>query len=199
MVRSDIRKEPAWNWSVLMELRLWPEDKYLHHFQARLTRGDLDPEEYRSMSPDDLWLNSSPLTRGIVKSWVRTCIANEDGKHAECNRQRHDYLPSRLLDVRYAAEKSYLRTVCPEDDPSRFENNRRYATLSHCWGSWGASENPSLTTENLEIRKMTGLSCDALPATFRHALEVAGWLNSKSALHIAVSFRQIKDKERLTK
>lgn len=181
MVRSDTKKEPVWNWSVLMELRLWSEDRYLHHFQAELTRDDLDPREYKSLSSDDLLVNSSPLTRGMVKSWVRKCIANEGGKHVECNKQVNDYLPSRLLDVHYAVEKSYLRIVCPQHDPSRFKRNRKYATLSHCWGSWGASENPSLTIENLELRKTEGLSCDSLPKTFRDALDVARWLNSKFA------------------
>lgn len=192
MVRSDMKKEPVWNWSVLLELKLWPEDKYGDHFKVRLSQEDLDPAEYERMPSDAFSMNSSVVTRGIVKSWVRKCIANEDGKHEECNKQDHNYLPNRLLDVRYAAETSHLRVVCPKDDPTRFGNDTQYATLSHCWGSWGAAENPNLTVENLELRKTKGLSYNALPATFRDAIEVAGWLNSKSIHAQSYPFKKVK-------
>lgn len=180
MVRSDTKKEPVWNWSVLLDLKLWPEDKYGDHFKVRLSREDLDPAEYERMPSNAFSVNNSVVTRGIVKSWVRKCIANEDGRHDQCNKQDHSYLPNRLLDVRYAVENSYLRVVCPKDDLTQFEKSAKYATLSHCWGSWGAAENPNLIMENLELRKIKGLSCDALPQTFRDAIEVARWLNSKS-------------------
>lgn len=177
MVRSDTKKEPVWNWTVLMQLKLWPREKYGHHFRPRLTREDLDPEEYKRMPPDAFAVNNSVVTRGIMKSWLRKCITNEDGRHGWCNEQDHNYLPTRLLDIRYAAEKAHLRVVCPRDDPARFGKDTKYATLSYCWG---AAENPNLTVENLELRKTKGLGCDALPWTFRDALEVVGWLNGKS-------------------
>lgn len=54
-----------------------------------------------------------------------------------------------------------------------------YMTLSHCWGSWGAKANPVLTLSNLSSRQTDGIALSELPKTFRDAVEIASWFNSK--------------------
>lgn len=181
MVRSDTKKEPVWNWSGLLKLYLWPVEKYLHHFEAALSMEELKSRAERSRSREGTSPYTPPAPNELAVAWLVKCMANEAGNHVPCRRQNHSYLPARLLDIRYAAETSKLRIVCPQDDPARFKKGTRYATLSHCWGAWGAAENPNLTTKNLESRKNEGIHCESLPKTFSDALDVVSWLRSKSS------------------
>ena len=121
----------------------------------------------------------SSRSRWLAFSWLSKCKTNEDGKHHECNKRDANYIPTRLLDVRHAQEASYLRLVCPADSPEIFEEDNEWMTLSHCWGTWGAVHNPILTENNLQQRKETGLRMADLPKTFRDAVKIATWFDSK--------------------
>lgn len=183
MVRSDQDKYPVWNWGPLLRLSLWPEDHFERHFRVSLTTDYVRSQQDEAI-PSEL---DSPLVRPppheLAATWLAKCMTNEAGRHVACQRHNSGYLPTRLLDVRYALQSSRLRLVYSKDDQASPLTKRKYATLSHCWGLLGAAENPNLTEANLETRKMNGLNCDTLPATFFDALQVCSWLRSK--LHLS--------------
>lgn len=121
----------------------------------------------------------SVQSREHAMQWLSRCQANEDGKHSQCDRLSKDWLPTRLLDVASATATSMLKLATPLDNPDAFAADRRYVTLSHCWGAWGGAELPMLTTENLSDRLRDGLPISLLPQTFKDAVKVAEWFNSK--------------------
>lgn len=84
--------------------------------------------------------------KGLAMQWRSRCRKNEDGRYKECNGGDKTWLPTGLLDVRQALATSVVRLVSPSDTPDAFTSNRRYITLSHCWGTWGPESIPSLAT-----------------------------------------------------
>lgn len=118
----------------------------------------------------------SEQTRDNALEWLKRCQTNEDGKHNQCNNTAsRDWLPTRLLDVKSAIETSMVKLVTPLDTPRDFEQEREYITLSHCWGKWGASQLPVLTTGNIAERLREGVSISLLPKTFADAIKAASW------------------------
>ena len=162
-------KRDFWNFSHYFDLSLWPTPIFESHFTipARIESREIFPS------------TRSPTSRALAAVWLSQCKANQDGNHEECNKRDGDYLPTRVLDVKYAQKNARLRIVCPASDPASFVQDREWMTLSHCWGEWGAKNNPILTRGNLRKRQKLGLSLDKVPKTFQDALEIAGWLNSK--------------------
>lgn len=176
-----------WNFSHFFRMEVWPAHSFPRHFGLPARIGS---SEISQLSSKIQTSTCSPTSQALAVSWLSQCRANEAGIHQECNKRDGDYLPSRLLDVRYARETSQLRLVCPALRPAPFAEDREWMTLSHCWGAWGANENPILTKSNLEERQRTGLRMVDLPKTFQDTVEIAGWLNSKSpmTLHASCSF-----------
>ncbi|KAF7539400.1 hypothetical protein G7054_g2205 [Neopestalotiopsis clavispora] len=107
--------------------------------------------------------------------WLSRCQANADGSHAQCNQEIRDWLPSRLLDVQGTHDTASLKLVIPAENPNVFASDKRYITLSHCWGRWGAVNLPVLNTKNLHERTTNGLDLSLLPQTFKDALVIAQW------------------------
>jgi len=178
MYKPSIKKEPVWNYRHLFRLRLWPQEVFGHHFKMELASDSIESALPEKLSIKDFDRNDKPITRALARTWHWKCKRNEDEKHWECNRQDHGYLPTRLLDVQHAIKTSQLRLVCLQSKPSLF-TDRKYATLSHCWGTWGASENPVLTSRNIGTRQEVGLIYSSVPQTFQDAVTVAHWLQSK--------------------
>lgn len=180
MVRNDQKKYPVWNWSPVLTLSLWPEDKYRWRFKA-FTHADYirakRVESGETMEEDER--EKLPSPNELAKAWLVKCIFNEAGNHSRCQRENPGYLPTRLLDVTQFRETSRIRLVSPQDEPALFPRGTKYATLSHCWGSWGASENPNLVEANLVSRQRDGIDGASLPKTFHDALVVCTWLRSK--------------------
>lgn len=162
------RKRGFWNFNHYFKLGLWPTPTYLSNF---MIPADL---ESRKIFPS----TQSRTSRALAVSWLSRCKANEGGTHEECNKRDLGYLPTRLLDVKYAQKTARLRLVCPALDRASFAEGEEWMTLSYCWGTWGAKHNPILTKRNLGKRQKVGLSLEYLPKTFQDVLEIAGWLNS---------------------
>lgn len=139
-------------------------------------RGD----QNRSGQPRKIMLDAgstgSHLTQILVAHWLEKCLKDEDGQHVECNRAKGSWLPTRLIDVEETSENGALRLVSPVETPGAFEPDRRYITLSHCWGEWGSKELPVLKIANERDRFDHGIHPEDLPPTFQHAVEVARWL-----------------------
>lgn len=125
----------------------------------------------------------SAASKALAKQWLAHCQNNEDGRHSECNRFEGNWLPTRLIDVQSTWRDNMVRIVSSAESPDSFINDRKYVTLSHCWGFWGATELPVLDTANERERLDQGVSLDALPATFQDALTVAGWFEGQSSVH----------------
>ena len=163
-------KRGFWNFRHYFALVLWPMPTFAGHFTipAGLKSSEILPS------------TGSPTSRALAVSWLSQCRANEDGKHKQCNDRDLNYLPTRLLDVKHAQKTARLRLIHPALDPASFKMRREWMTLSHCWGIWGAQNNPVLSKGNLKKRQNAGISLKKLPKTFRDTLEIADWLGSKS-------------------
>lgn len=93
----------------------------------------------------------------------------------DCNTSEGRWLPTRLLDVRHAIKTSVLRLVSLKEVSDAFPEEKRYITLSHCWGEWGSKEMPVLTSANERNRHEIGISIEKIPQKFRDAITVAQW------------------------
>ncbi|KAK4171086.1 heterokaryon incompatibility protein-domain-containing protein [Triangularia setosa] len=150
-------------WNIL-KLQIWPSSEFN---KALFGMTDGGMERHPS--------TESTQARDNALQWLNRCQANEDGKHNQCNSASADWLPTRLLDVTSAIETSILKLVAPLDNPEAFVSERRYITLSHCWGKWGASQLPVLIMDNMSERLQDGVPMSLLPKTFADAVKVAHW------------------------
>lgn len=156
-----------WNF---LKLQLWP----CSDFGTELF-GVEDSSEFECHGS-----TGSQQSRDRAVQWLFRCQANEDGRHDQCNEIQSDWLPTRLLDVTESLETSTLKVVTPRDDPDAFVSDKQYLTLSHCWGAWGPTALPVLTTDNLSKRQAQGVDVSLLPQTFKDALEIAQWFHGQS-------------------
>ncbi|KAK3377501.1 heterokaryon incompatibility protein-domain-containing protein [Podospora didyma] len=159
-------------WNIL-KLHLWTDDEF---DESLLWPGDWKPSEGRpalERHPS----TESVQTRDNALAWLARCEADEDGKHDQCNRQvSGEWMPTRLLDVTTAIQTETLKLIAPDENPEELVSDRRYVTLSHCWGAWGGGgELPVLTTDNLAERLTTGIPLLELPQTFQDAVQIAHW------------------------
>jgi len=111
-------------------------------------------------SDDDTHTGSSAsLSR--IKTWLDICSSS----HPACSRadSQPPPLPTRVIAVgSKGASKCQL--------VSGNKKNGYYATLSHCWGD--PQKRPLLTTDRTLSCRQRGIEDEALPKTFRHAVEV---------------------------
>ncbi|KAK0104778.1 hypothetical protein ONS95_005048 [Cadophora gregata] len=164
-----------WNFSHFYRMEAWSVDSLPRHYDP-VPGNDLNGiPQLSELSLRDFTSTGSPNSQTIANSWLSQCKNNKDGKHHECNKRDSNYIPTRLLDIRHAQQKSLLRLVCSDITPELFAEDREWMTLSHCWGEWGARENPILVKSNLKERQETGLKVADLPQTFQDAIEIAGW------------------------
>lgn len=90
--------------------------------------------------------------------------------------KRQDYFHTRKLESTIQFTETEVRLV----ETSEWEHGRppqadvRYVTLSHCWGN-AANINARLTSKNIDTFKR-GIKLEALPKTFRDAIEFAARL-----------------------
>ena len=165
----------VWNFNHFFRMTAWPAGSFPRYFDLPRGIGNIK-------SPKSLKIKTSSGSRASQKlaiSWLSTCMANEADKHKECNKRDQSYLPTRLLDVNHAQVTGQLRLICPANAPEEFAKHKEWMTLSHCWGEWGARENPVLKIDNLKERQNTGLKMLELPKTFQDAVEIAGWLKGE--------------------
>ncbi|KAI4213120.1 MAG: hypothetical protein LQ351_004274 [Letrouitia transgressa] len=119
----------------------------------------------------------SASSRRLANLWLSQCRGNKGHLHDDCrNLNGDDQLPTRLIDIRHAMETSVARLVSPHRSPNSFITDRRFVTLSHCWGTWGREGIPVLNMANEQDRFKKGIALEQLPQTFQDAVEVADWL-----------------------
>jgi hypothetical protein len=171
----SFERDPVWNTHNFFRMDLWPADSFAQKFRPPII---IDSDEMAQLLRQQQTNTGSPTSRALAIAWLTRCRANEAGQHQRCNKDTY-YLPTRLLDVKYSQATSKLRLVSPALTPELFIDDRMWITLSHCWGEWGAQENPILTVANLEERHATGVKVADLPKTFQQAMEIASWFNSK--------------------
>ena len=176
VLTNPSRTRDQWNFSHFFRMEVWPVHSLPRHFDLPARPENSEPSQ---LSVKHRTSTRSLTSQALAVSWLSQCRANGAGKHQECNKQDGNYLPTRLLDVKYAQETSQLRLVCPALDPTLFTEDREWMTLSHCWGAWGQKGDPILTKNNLEERQRNGLRMADLPKTFQDSVEIAGWLDSK--------------------
>ena len=103
----------------------------------------------------------SPASLSRIKAWLHIC----SNLHPACAQpdSQPPPLPTRVIAVGVkGSSKCYLL--------SGMEKFGYYATLSHCWGD--PYNRPLLTTEQTLSCHQQGIEDEALPKTFRHAVQV---------------------------
>ena len=65
-----------------------------------------------------------------------------------------------LSDVRHASKTSLLRLVSSREVSDASPDEKRYITLSHCWGERGSKERPVLKSANEQERYEIGISIE---------------------------------------
>lgn len=175
VVQDPTAPVDTWNPSHFYRMEAWPVDILPRHYDPVTVDESNELPEMSEISLMDQLNTKSPSSQRLAKSWLSQCKADINGRHHECNRRDTKYIPTRLLDIRHAQMTSQLRLVCFQLTPEAFAENREWMTLSHCWGRWGAEENPILVNGNLQERREIGLKVSELPQTFQDAIEVAGW------------------------
>ncbi|KAF3010475.1 hypothetical protein E8E14_005725 [Neopestalotiopsis sp. 37M] len=161
MIRRDRERSAQEYWNFL-KLKPWHETEF---GATRFGVTEKTPQPY----------TGAEQSRGQAIQWLSRCQANANGIHAQCNQEIRDWLPSRLLDVQGTLDTALLKLVIPAENPDLFASDKRYITLSHCWGRWGAVNLPVLNTKNLHERTTKGLDLLLLPQTFKDALVIAQW------------------------
>jgi hypothetical protein len=97
----------------------------------------------------------------LVRHWLSHCLSS----HSKClgPDPKHPPLPTRVLDVSLDECGSSIKLVSGEG------RNDGYITLSHVWGA----TRPLTTTKSTLKERMTGISIDSLPQTFKDIVTVA--------------------------
>ncbi|KAI1349571.1 HET-domain-containing protein [Xylaria sp. FL0043] len=167
MVRTDVQHYNKHTWETIFRFQLWPSPTFDPFFGPK-----------RSLLPSSADRGNTRSSRPLVSQWMSECRANADGEHSACRRASDaQWYPTRLLDLSGLEETGrVLLTVTDLVDHASL-NGSEYITLSHCWGTWGATELPVLKTSNIDERVSYGMDLNKLPPTFRDAIEVAGWFN----------------------
>ncbi|RGP81863.1 heterokaryon incompatibility [Fusarium longipes] len=172
MYNPSMRKLPIYNYQHVLRLGLWSKKYFGKYF---IGNGDVPvADEGLSQTPNG-HTNDNGNSKALALAWMARCLQNADGQHDICNHRDEDYLPTRLLDVEQALRSKVVRLVCLSKDEEVFKGTE-YASLSHCWGTHGAKENPKLLTTNIESRQAEGLDWEDLPKTFQDAFKIASWL-----------------------
>ncbi|KAL2073917.1 hypothetical protein VTL71DRAFT_11243 [Oculimacula yallundae] len=174
---EDFRTQAAefWNFSHFYRMEVWPVEMLPRHYDQLTFDESSTLSKTSELGIADHLSTKLPKSQALARSWLSQCKSNESGRHQECNRRDNDYMPTRLLDVRHAQKTSRLRLVCSKLAPEPLAEDKEWMTLSHCWGQWGARENPILVKANLQERCEAGLKVSELPQTFQDTLEIAGW------------------------
>jgi hypothetical protein len=94
-----------------------------------------------------------------IQTWLSTCERN----HPKCG-ARCSYTPPRLLDVD-SSDRAFVKLAMPSS-----ETTKRYACLSHCWGSTRSKH--TLYEANLSTN-MVGIPVSELPKTVSDAIDVS--------------------------
>jgi hypothetical protein len=98
---------------------------------------------------------SSHEAYNALKKWLATCLSD----HGSCSKETATSLPRRVLEIKES--HVYLRDL--------HKAQAKYACLSHCWGSCGASLQLNSATI-MTLKK--GIPKSKLPKTFRDAAEI---------------------------
>ncbi|KAE9368198.1 HET-domain-containing protein, partial [Stipitochalara longipes BDJ] len=101
----------------------------------------------------------------LPKKWIAEC----EKSHPTCkSRISNDFIPTRVIDVgTHPTDTPCLRI---KDECLELVPGRKYATLSHCWGS-DPSKIKRLLTKNLRAMKKS-IDMALLPKTFQNAIRI---------------------------
>ena len=105
----------------------------------------------------------SRVTSSRAISWLRDCLEN----HPRCGGVQEVELPTRLLKLE-SRNKSFQLVITLVVTRGQ---RGKYATLSHCWGSL-EKPHPFTTSRATLEERITGISLEDLPRTFRHAMVI---------------------------
>jgi hypothetical protein len=106
---------------------------------------------------------SSDQTFENVKTWLQECTT----KHPDCTRPLSERSSKTLDGVRFLEIKETMIMLTTRTNRAQSEG---YACLSHCWGS--GTDIVKTLQDNFQTHSTVGVEIDALPATFRDAVEI---------------------------
>ncbi|KAL8692087.1 MAG: hypothetical protein Q9218_002816 [Villophora microphyllina] len=155
-------------WQTIFRFQLWPSPSFDPYFKVK---------DHVSLSA--IAKGNTRSSRPMALQWLSECRADANGEHSGCQPSNVSWYPTRLLDLSTVGETDRVPLVVSELLDRALLNQSEYITLSHCWGTWGAKELPVLTQSNIDVRVDHGMDISLFPPTFRDAIEVAKWFNSK--------------------
>lgn len=105
-----------------------------------------------------------------IKSWITDC----ENDHFDCqNNMVRDFLPTRLLDVGDRSSGHHVRLIQSSDSlsiaPGKYKQHN-YMALSYCWGP---PEGSFTTTRETLPNRLSLITTDSMPQTFRDAVSLA--------------------------
>lgn len=103
------------------------------------------------------------LDLSLAKEWIDTCR----NSHKQCNEEREDWYPTRLLYITSGGKQ--VRLVISKDHSPKGD----YMTLSHRWGNF---EYTKLFTNTMAQLQMA-VTVSSLPLAFQDAIKIATSLN----------------------
>jgi hypothetical protein len=174
VINSSKRKHTSQNYFFLNVMSVWPRDvalEYNNSFkQFKAEQGDVESEDERR--------------KHLARFWIERCTHNTLGGHKTCALGDDDFfLPTRVLDVEASVQSGRLRLVEHEADQDCSTIDKRYCTLSHCWGKDGSQRIPLLRKDNIDYRHSSGIPMEELPPAFREAVSVCSWFQGKLLEH----------------
>jgi hypothetical protein len=104
---------------------------------------------------------NSKASFDLARFWLRDCLST----HATCNRRKHSFMPTRLIEVLRGPDTYLLQLIETKDMLPH-----AYATLSYCWGSGQSVPNSNISDSVANLSKQ--INFDALPASIRDAVIV---------------------------
>ena len=103
----------------------------------------------------------------MASEWLNTCVS----QHKACGEERDTaFLPNRLVEVNEVEGQLQPRLVSTSDWSADMRG-LNYFALSYCWGT-GRGKTVAKTTRDTLLPFHDGISMEALPKTFRDAMQV---------------------------
>ncbi|KAL8419318.1 hypothetical protein RB594_002514 [Gaeumannomyces avenae] len=126
---------------------------------------------------DDLasWLSVEPLQPFLSAndiSLVQSAIVDCERDHERCRpRTSETFFPTRLIDLGARGPASNPTLVVTAQSP-RTSSNRKYATLSYCWGSSSEAASQLTTTRETFTQRSNGIPLNTMPNVVQDAIAV---------------------------
>ncbi|KAI1775303.1 heterokaryon incompatibility protein-domain-containing protein [Hypoxylon cercidicola] len=157
----EVRQQSGSDWSdPFLSVTLYLPDKY----NRMIPYMDVCQisENYQGDQP--YWISMPDCDSDDNLAWIKQQL-NSCAKNHNCNTSLQSYFPTRVLDIGLNNDTTHVKVVKhPEGD------ERKYLTLSHCWGD-PTDMTTKLTVHTQNEYMASGIPIESLPQTFKDAVQ----------------------------